>query len=43
MYVEALGRIIIIKRPLHTLKCYNMHALTIVIITKYISIYFYTL
>ena len=25
-----------------TLKCYNLHALTIVIITKYIYIYFYT-
>jgi len=30
-------------RPLPTLKCYNLHALTIVIITKYIYIYFYTL
>ena len=29
--------------PLPTLKCYNLHALTIVIITKYIYIYFYTL
>jgi len=26
-----------------TLKCYNLHALTIVIITKYIDSYFYTL
>jgi len=34
-YVEALGRI--------TLKRYNLHALTIVIITKCIYIYFYTL
>ena len=40
-YMEALGRIIIIYRPLSTLKCYNSHALTIVIITKYICIYFY--
>ena len=40
---EALGGIIIIYRPLPTLKCYNLHALTIVIITKYIYIYFYTL
>jgi len=37
--VEALGRIIIEV----TVKCYNLHALTIVIITKYIYIYFYTL
>jgi len=29
--------------PLPTLKWYNLHALTIVIITKYIYIYFYTL
>ena len=28
-------------RPLPTLKCYNLHTLTIVIITKYICIYFY--
>ena len=27
--VEALGRISIIMRPLATLKCYNLHALTI--------------
>ena len=40
--VEALGRITI-RGPLPTLKCYNLHALTIVIITKYIYIYFYTL
>jgi len=26
-------------RPLYTLKCYNLHALTIVIITKYIYIF----
>jgi len=32
--VEALGRNIIIERPLPTLKCYNLHALTIVMITK---------
>jgi len=29
--------------PLPTLRCYNLHALAIVIITKYIYIYFYTL
>jgi len=33
-YVEALG-----KRPLPTLKCYNLHAFTTVIITKYIYIF----
>ena len=40
----ALGRIIV-RGPLPTLKCYNLHALTVVIITKYtcIYIYFYTL
>ena len=41
--VEALGRIIIRGPSLPTLKCYNLHALTVVIITKYIYIYFYTL
>ena len=40
--VEGLGRIIIKGPYLPTLKCYNLRALTIVIITKYIYIYFYT-
>ena len=42
--MEALGTIIIIiSEPLPTLKCYNLHALTIVIVTKHIYITFYTL
>jgi len=39
--VEALGRIII-SLPLPTLKCYNLHALTIVIITKYRPLFILT-
>jgi len=33
----------LLEGPLPTLECYNLHALTIVIITKYVYIYFYTL
>jgi len=41
--VNEPGPDLSVWRPLPTLKCYNLHALTIVIITKYIYIYFYTL
>jgi len=30
----------LLEAPIPTLKCYNLHAFTIVIITKYIYIYF---
>jgi len=40
-YAEALGRIVIGGAYPCTLKCYNLHALTIVIITKYMCIYIF--
>jgi len=34
---------LLLLEALSILKCYNLHALTIVIITEYIYIYFYAL